>query len=710
MRLLPSLVTTLLAISGYTDHASASSIRRNPLQTTNRLEDVHFSTAWQQVQWSSRFDATFRIKSGEVMKKIRLALEPNNDVISHETYIQTVDADGRPLYGQPIARDEYRIFRGTAFIARDTVAPDWRDAGWARIVVHSDGRTPLFEGVFSIDGDYHHVQTAANYLRTRLDQDPSVDDTKEPFMVVWRDSDLSDEADRDAELRKRGDEKRAVGCGVDFDHHLRVEAANETTNSEFVVRDLSEIESSSTSLFKRQSQNNGINTIGSTAGCPTTRRVALMGIATDCTYVKQFASVAEARANIMTQVASASALYEKSFNISLAVRNLTISESCAAAPFSTENRWNQDCNANLDVSDRLSAFSAFRGNLRNDRNAFWTLMSSCTSGSAVGIAWLGALCMPGTQTDSRGTTVAGANYVARTGNEWQVLAHEIGHTFGAEHDCISSTCSSTSGTGAQQCCPLSASQCDAQQRFIMNPSARSGITEFSRCTIGSVCSQLGVRPGSTRSLGRCLVDNTNVASVAPVCGNGVVESGEDCDSDNPCCDRSTCKFRSGASCDPATDTCCTSQCSIAPSGGVCRPSTLPCDPEEKCDGKSRTCPADVNNASDNGRCSDADNVGNAVGNFFSQNRNVAIGVGAGIGGLIVICLASCCLSSMRRRSAVRKQHRQMVAAQAAGAHGGYPRPNNGPMPPPPSYYAGSQPQMSGPWPQPPPRSLSARYA
>lgn len=37
-----------------------------------------------------------------------------------------------------------------------------------------------------------------------------------------------------------------------------------------------------------------------------------------------------------------------------------------------------------------------------------------------------------------------------------------------------------------------------------------------------------------------------------MCGNGIKEDGEDCDSngqDTPCCDAKTCKFKPGAKCE-----------------------------------------------------------------------------------------------------------------------------------------------------------------
>lgn len=54
---------------------------------------------------------------------------------------------------------------------------------------------------------------------------------------------------------------------------------------------------------------------------------------------------------------------------------------------------------------------------------------------------------------------------------------------------------------------------------------------------------------------------SNLVSIAPgtrntttlqMCGNGIVESGEECDTggqDSACCDASTCKFKKGAVCE-----------------------------------------------------------------------------------------------------------------------------------------------------------------
>jgi len=97
----------------------------------------------------------------------------------------------------------------------------------------------------------------------------------------------------------------------------------------------------------------------------------------------------------------------------------------------------------------------------------------------------------------------------------------------------------------------------------------------------------------------CLIDaNTDVQLVGlQMCGNGIVEQGEDCDpgtgTNSTCCDSTTCRFINGAICDPLSSQCCTEQCTFAPSTQVCRPSKdAACDQAETCTGNSSACPAD----------------------------------------------------------------------------------------------------------------------
>lgn len=98
----------------------------------------------------------------------------------------------------------------------------------------------------------------------------------------------------------------------------------------------------------------------------------------------------------------------------------------------------------------------------------------------------------------------------------------------------------------------------------------------------------------------CIVtpDPTKVTLSLNMCGNGIVEAGEDCDpgegNTSPCCDSSTCKFTSNAVCDPDSSECCTDSCQFAPATQVCRPAANPtCDTAESCTGSSAACPSDT---------------------------------------------------------------------------------------------------------------------
>ncbi|EHK98165.1 putative Disintegrin and metalloproteinase domain-containing protein B [Glarea lozoyensis 74030] len=368
---------------------------------------------------------------------------------------------------------------------------------------------------------------------------------------------------------------------------------------------------STRSLFGRQidgqlgGNSAGVNlasTVGQTQGCPTTRKVALVGIATDCTYTAGFNSTESVRNNIISVINMASTQYEDSFNITLGLQNLTISDAACPATAQAAAPWNVGCSDSVTIQDRLNLFSAWRGE-RPDTNAYWTLLSTCATGSAVGLAWLGQACVNTAQVASSSNaneTVSGANVVVRTGSEWQVVAHETGHTFGAVHDCTSETCADASMVASQQCCPLNAQVCPAGGQFIMNPSTGSNIARFSPCSIGNVCSAMLRNSVKTN----CLVSNKGITTITrSQCGNGIVEAGEDCDcggesgcTGNTCCDPTTCRFNTAnnAVCDPSNEDCCTPTCQFSGSGTVCRASTGTCDPQETCSGTNAACPIDVN--------------------------------------------------------------------------------------------------------------------
>jgi hypothetical protein len=599
---LRSIATAIAGVALFFETSLASSVKRNAVNYISLIDEPVINTPSHRIRADSHFDLLFSLHNKQ--QKIRLQLEPNHDILPENFAITHIGGDGSVRSVETIKREEDKVFKGSVFIQR-IGREGWTKAGWARITIHRDGKDPVFEGTLRIDGNHHHIHTGTNFQQVRHEDDPVLPTTEntDEVMVVWRDSDII--SFHSEELKKR--EASAALCNSDtlgFNSKFH-ELENFDT---FGV-------ANSKSLFGRQTIDTGNDgssvdlesTIGSVNGCPTSRRVALLGIATDCGYTSTFNSTEALRKSVIRMVNDASQVYESSFNITLGIQNLTISDgSCPGSPSDTAP-WNQKCSNEVDLSDRLNLFSAWRGK-NADSNAYWTLLSTCNTDSAVGLAWLGQLCRPGASANAnsggRNETVAGANVVVRTSAEWQVFAHETGHTFGAVHDCTSSACPVSSN--AQACCPLSKSSCDAKGDFIMNPSSRPGISEFSPCSIGNICS------GFRRNVNsECLTENRNVKTISgQQCGNGIVEEGEDCDcggeescGDNPCCDAKTCKFKGNAECDNSNEECCTDSCKFASSGTVCRSSTGPCDPEETCTGKDATCPKDTH-SDDGDDCGD----------------------------------------------------------------------------------------------------------
>ncbi|KAM4744814.1 disintegrin and metalloproteinase domain-containing protein 10 [Anableps anableps] len=165
------------------------------------------------------------------------------------------------------------------------------------------------------------------------------------------------------------------------------------------------------------------------------------------------------------------------------------------------------------------------------------------------------------------------------------FAHEVGHNFGSPHD---------SGI---ECTPGESREQGKKERgnFIMYARATSGDkinnNKFSSCSIHNISAVLKKK----RDL--CFVE-----SGQPICGNGLVENGEQCDcgysSDckDPCCynadeeEGKKCKLKPGKICSPSQGPCCTPQCTFKDSGDKCRPESE-CAFEGFCNGATALCPA-----------------------------------------------------------------------------------------------------------------------
>jgi hypothetical protein len=352
--------------------------------------------------------------------------------------VHYLGADGEVTHSEPLDRLSHKVYKG--IVRAENLDKSVDQVGHARITIYRDGPSPMFEGSFDIDHDYHHIQLHSNYQQTKHSEDPDSIEILHDHMVIYRDSDISSEYNSHNEFKKRSfaaHDQVSSACGADnLDFNLDLQHPIYTGMS---VVDSEEPFWSGPlySIFgKRQLDTStgagnsaGVNlatTIGNTDGCPTTRKIALVGVATDCSYTAALGGNDAVKSNVITQMNSASRLYEQTFNISLGIQNITISpQDCPGSP-PAATPWNQPCSNSVQIQDRLNLFSAWRSK-QQDSNSHWTLLTTCNTGTAVGLAWLGQACV--INADPRNSTsgvqtVAGANVVARTGgsSEWQIIA------------------------------------------------------------------------------------------------------------------------------------------------------------------------------------------------------------------------------------------------------------------------------------------------
>ncbi|XP_017889804.1 disintegrin and metalloproteinase domain-containing protein 19 [Ceratina calcarata] len=188
-------------------------------------------------------------------------------------------------------------------------------------------------------------------------------------------------------------------------------------------------------------------------------------------------------------------------------------------------------------------------------------------GGVVGKALKGPIC---TWEFSGGVSMDHSNVVGLVA---ATVAHEMGHNFGMEHD--SADC-----------------ECPEEKCIMSSSSGSSGPTHWSTCSLEHLA--LAFEHG----MDYCLRNKPQKLFDSPICGNGFVEPGEQCDCglkehcDNPCCNVTTCMLHSNASC--ATGACCDLKtCRPKTAGTECRSADHECDLPEYCTGQSEYCPVDV---------------------------------------------------------------------------------------------------------------------
>lgn len=494
--------------------------------------------------------------------------------------------------------------------------------GAATILLVDDGSQsgrPSFQGTFSWAGNEHTIQSPHQYHTSRTPHDPVLEKRAWDMggMVIHRRSDVMSEEEASV-LGIRSDVS-ASGCTADL-HHFNRDHALHFTGSEpvsamsfFAARPQRTPNRFSRSfthysyeaaLDKRQGDALGgtnndsfVQEIGSKKGCPSSSQALYMGIASDCTYTARFGNESDARLAILNNMNTVSNIYRTTFRVSLGVVQMEIRDGDNCPTSATGNvRWNQACSENYQLDQRLSDFSSWRASNPANGTGLWHLLTACSTGTEVGVAWLGTLCKTD-ETSSNGNVVSGTGVSAVTQREAQVMAHEIGHNFGAVHDCVSG-CSISGSTARQSggqavCCPESQGSCDTSGKYIMSPVSETDTEEFSPCSVGNICSMIG------RGLDTSCIEDPSQSPRETLsvqqCGNGIVEPGEECDAGpngSDCCNKQ-CQLTSGSLCDPESSSCCTDNCQFAPSSTVCRPAVDDrCDTTESCTGTSAECPKD----------------------------------------------------------------------------------------------------------------------
>lgn len=258
------------------------------------------------------------------------------------------------------------------------------------------------------------------------------------------------------------------------------------------------------------------------------------------------------------------------------------------------------------------------------------LVSGCSDSETVGIAWLNQVCqVKSFKGGDSNDVVSGTSVSVLIPNQFAVIAHEIGHNFGAIHDCDAQACSECKGSECK-CCTCG--PCDCRGKYVMNPeSGGLNVKEFSPCAQSDICYKMNI-------LGKCLQGNTieilrlkykfvNECNLFPflflflfldpgkyktikkaVCGNGILEEGEECDcgseedcKKSPCC-TSGCKLKQNAECSDENHACC-NNCKIRSEKETfkCFSSKTKCQTDSICDGIRATCPNSIK-ASDGSVC------------------------------------------------------------------------------------------------------------
>nr|ADI47627.1 metalloproteinase [Echis coloratus] len=226
-------------------------------------------------------------------------------------------------------------------------------------------------------------------------------------------------------------------------------------------------------------------------------------------------------------------------------------------------------NVTSSARDTLKSFGNWRAsdllNRKRHDNA-QLLTATDISNSTIGIAYVSSMCQA---THSVGVV---EDYSPLVHAVAATMAHEMGHNLGMQHDENYCNC-------GPNLCIMASYISDPPPMYFSNCSwnyYQNFLTNYQPdCTL--------IRPS-----------RTDIVS-PPVCGNGLLEQGEECDCGSPancqyhCCDAASCKLHPWVECESGE---CCDQCRFRPAGTECRETRNECDLPENCTGQSAVCPID----------------------------------------------------------------------------------------------------------------------
>uniref|UniRef100_T1IKY2 Peptidase M12B domain-containing protein n=1 Tax=Strigamia maritima TaxID=126957 RepID=T1IKY2_STRMM len=171
------------------------------------------------------------------------------------------------------------------------------------------------------------------------------------------------------------------------------------------------------------------------------------------------------------------------------------------------------------------------------------------------------------------------------------LTHELGHSFGSDHDQKSERCSPRSIKGGSYL-----------MADTIENSNQSNNNKFSPCSIDSIARVLAIKA-------KCFLAQDELGQF--VCGNAIREKGEQCDCGHKeqchetdmCCvpkgglkNQQECQLINTAQCSPRNGPCCTQDCTLVAADDKMLCSNNECMKNEFCNGVDSLCPTPVSKA------------------------------------------------------------------------------------------------------------------